>query len=267
MPFGKRKTPPGQPNPPSERPTAQSAPPSPSAAMAEPPEFPGARRVTPDVIEFGDGEPTADGATRITSFLNQEYRGQGWETILSAAGALAGFAAQQALWEGLVRPGKASAEQLFMRVTTKSGETFFFGDLLNKVLASMTPGELSVWRLVAAGAALSGAKVPSLQPLFERATETAGTLEFGTPAYLTKLQLKEPPWQALRHWPRIKTILVTAGKEPLHWPLEIAAAAQKLIEERDQEMAADIAALIVMEAAIPMSKIDPRTVPGGTMVD
>ena len=119
--------------------------------MTEPPEFPGARRVTPDVIEFGDGQSTADGATRIVSYLNDAYRGQGSETLLSAAGALAGFAAQQALWEALVRPGKVSAEKLFMRVTTTSGETFFFGDFLNKVVGSTQAGELSIWRLVAAG--------------------------------------------------------------------------------------------------------------------
>jgi hypothetical protein len=265
MPFGKRQVPPGHTNPP-KRPVGQPAPQS-HAAMAEPPEFAGARRITADVIEFGDGQSTADGATRIASFLSAEYSGQSSETILSAAGALAGFAAQQALWEALVRPGKVSAEKLFMRVETKSGETFFFGDFLNKVLASTKTGELSVWRLVAPVAALSGAKVPSLQPLFEHATEKAGTPEFGTPAYLTKLQLKEPPRQALRHWPRIKSILVTAGKEPLHWPLEIAVAAQRLIETRDQELPSDIAALIVMEAAVPMSKIDPRTVPGGNIVD
>jgi hypothetical protein len=236
--------------------------------MAEPPEFPGARRVTPNLIEFGDGEPTSsDGATRIVNFLTDAYRDQGSETILSAAGALGGFAAQQALWEALVRTGKVSAEKLFMRVTTKSGETFFFGDFLNKVVASTQTGELSIWRLVAAGAALSGARVPPLEPLFEHAAATVGSPEFGTPALLKKLQLKEPPREALRHWPQIKTILTTAGKEPFHWPLEIAVAAQKLIEARDHEMPPDIAALIVMEAAIPMSKVDPRTVPGGTMVN
>jgi hypothetical protein len=263
MPFGKRQVPPGHANPP-PGPTAAAR--SAAAAMAEPPEFPSARRVTPNLIEFGDGESTtADGATRIVNFLTDAYCDQGSETLLSAAGALAGFAAQQALWEALVRPGKVSAEKLFMRVTTKSGETFFFGDFLNKVLASTQTGELSIWRLVAAGAALSGARVPSLEPLFEHAAATIGSPEFGTPAFLKKLQLKEPPREALRHWPQIKTILVTAGKEPFHWPLEIAVATQKLIEARDHEMPPDIAALIVMEAAIPMSKVDPRTVPGGTM--
>lgn len=272
MAFGKRLVPPGAPHAPPGQPAAppapRAAPKSPAAAMAEPPEFPGSRRLTPDLLEFGDGKQAADGVARIVSFLTDAYRDvPGPETILSAAGALAGFAAQEALWEGIVRPGKMPVQQVFMRVETKSGQTFFFGDFLNRIVASTQKGDLSIWRLVAAGIALTGAKVPSLEPLFARAAETAGSPEFGTPAYLQNLQVKEPPRQALHHWPRIKTILVTAGKEPLHWPLEIAVAAQKLIEARDHEVPPDIAALIVMEAAIPMSKVDPRTVPGGTMVE
>ena len=49
MPFGKRRVPPGHANPPPEPRAAQPVSPSPSAAMAKPPEFPGARRVTPDI--------------------------------------------------------------------------------------------------------------------------------------------------------------------------------------------------------------------------
>ena len=71
---------------------------------------------------------------------------------------------------------------------------------------------------------------------------------------------------ALAHWPNVKTILITAGKQPLHWPLETAVAAQKLIQWAKDTVRPEVAASIVMEAAIPMSKVDPRTVPGGTMV-
>ena len=129
MAFGKRPGPlPGPQTPPPAPPSAPAA--------AEAPEFPGARQVAPDLIAFGNGEP-ADGVARLVGYLSDAYRderGVHAETILSAAGALAGFAAQQALWEGVVRPRKLTAKQVFMRVTTKSGETFFFGDFLNRIL-------------------------------------------------------------------------------------------------------------------------------------
>ena len=269
MAFGKRQVPP--PGPASAPPDQPAGPPAPAAtepSLAET-EFPGARRVTPDLVEFGDGEPAADGAARIVGFLADAYRGeQSTETILSAAGALAGFAAQQALWEGLVRPGQGCCRAgLHARdddIRRDSSSATFW----NTILASTLPGELSIWRLVAAG--IAGRRRPGAAA---RAAVRASCGDGGDTGIRHARLSEEAAGSRSRRarrcaiWPRIKTILVTSGKAPIHWPLEIAVAAPETIRALDHEMPADIAALIVMEAAIPMSKIDPRTVPGGTMVD
>ena len=53
-----------------------------------------------------------------------------------------------------------------------------------------------------------------------------------------------------------------SGREAAEWPYDLAYAAQwQMLTSRDR-VALPLAARIVMEAAIPMSKIDPKTVPG-----
>jgi hypothetical protein len=52
-----------------------------------------------------------------------------------------------------------------------------------------------------------------------------------------------------------------AKTEPTLWPMNIAVAARSLIVSAQRVVPANVAAKIVMEAAVPMSRIDPATVP------
>ena len=53
-----------------------------------------------------------------------------------------------------------------------------------------------------------------------------------------------------------------SGRDPSEWPYDVAAAAQwQMLTARDA-IDLPLAARIVMEAAIPMSKVDPRTILG-----
>ena len=72
---------------------------------------------------------------------------------------------------------------------------------------------------------------------------------------------KLPRVTLVENWSRISKILRGAGRAPQDWPLDLAVAAQKLIVMGKDVLPPSLAARIVMEAAIPMSKIDPRTVP------
>lgn len=242
-------------------------------SRAEPtfePEFPNARPAGAGIISIGTGDEASDTpALRIARLLLDEYSDNSVvyaETLLSAVGALAGFAAQQAIWEGVVRPGRLPAEKAFVLVKTADGESYYFGDLLNTILASTKQGEMSIWRLVAGAAVGNGATaLPELGPLFSACAANVGGARFGVPAWATDGTLHELPRDALRHWPAVRSILEEAGKPPLHWPLEIALSAQRLIEITKARVPPDRAALIVMEAAIPMSKIDPRSVVGAAV--
>ena len=247
------------------------APPRGPAALALPPSsLPNSRRLAPSLLQIANGEDdSTGGAARIVRFLLETYDDGSVnpETVLCAAGALAGFAAQEAIWEGFVRTGQMEAAHALARVE-KAGETYFFSDLLNTILSSTKEGHLSVWGFVAGAAMSLGAPtLPPLAPMFEHCAGTIGTPAFGLPVLPSHVRLKELPRQALRHWPQIKSILLSVGVQPLQWPLEIGVAAQKIIILTKDMLPPDFGALVVMQAAIPMSKVDPRTVPGGTMIE
>ena len=51
-------------------------------------------------------------------------------------------------------------------------------------------------------------------------------------------------------------------RDPVYWPYDLAWAAQRQMVASRHRLALSTAAAIVMEAAIPMSRIDPASVPG-----
>ena len=191
------------------------------------------------------------------------------ETVLCALGALAGYAAQQAIREAVVKPGKLTIDQAFVVIETRSGDVFFFGDLLNAVIVSKDGGQVgsrdkghaSIWKIVSDGGYEAGARnLPDVTDMIKHCAATVGKEEFGIPriphAHMPDLLPREA---VRRFWPAARRRL--AGSEPMSWPLHLALAAHKLIVELKHELRPDIAVQIVMEAAVPMSKIDPMTLP------
>jgi hypothetical protein len=176
-------------------------------------------------------------------------------------GALAGYAAQQALWEGMVKPGKLAIQEAFKVVETSSGETYFFGESLDTMLASVEPKHLSIWKIVAGGVLSQGGEhLPDMASLFRHCEATAGTSQFGLPRLPDDHLPGVLPRIALdRYWPGARLLLALA--EPLSWPLHMANAAQKLMQAMKGAISPDLAVKIVMEAAVPMSRVDPTTVP------
>ncbi len=258
--FGRRTTPVGS--------NAGSAAP----VAAQPKEIP-AERVSSPQPRFHQPEPPAaaigepalgDIPTRIADWLMRELkdeRGIHCETILTAIGALAGYAAQQALWEGMVKPGKLAIREAFTVVETSSGATYFFGDALDALIVSMEPKHLSIWKIVAGGALAGGGDhLPEMGNLLRHCAATVGTPGFGLPRLPDDHLPSIMPRAALdRFWPGARLFLTLA--EPLHWPIHMAHAAQKLMQMMKGSIAPDLAVRIIMEAAVPMSRVDPATVP------
>ena len=210
------------------------------------------------------GPLLGDIPARIADWLMRELkdqRGVHCETMLTVVGALAGFAAQQALWEGMVKPGKLAISQAFQVVDTLSGATYFFGDPLDTILVSMEPKQLSIWKIVAGGTlAQGGEHLPDIGNLLRHCAASAGTAQFGLPRLPDGHLPAILPRAALeRFWPGARLLLGLA--EPVTWPLHMAYAAQKLMQAMKGSIAPDLAVRIVMEAAVPMSRVDPTTVP------
>ena len=121
----------------------------------------GERPAGPGLVEIGgvrdpkSAEPATAGPARaaIVQYLLAAYkddRGIHVETVLSAAGALAGFAAQMAIRKGMAPASGIPVEKLLINVGGKDGRRYFFGDTLNMIVATQEQGKLSIWRFVAA---------------------------------------------------------------------------------------------------------------------
>lgn len=210
-------------------------------------------------------------------------RGVHIETLMTAVGALAGFSAQHAIRETVVKSGKLpehggkdAKAGAFIVATTKSGETFYFGDLLNSYLVlhdtTYGPGRFTLFAFTAK--AVEDAKrqplgQPEIAAIFKHAGATAGAPEFGIPRLPERHKPKLLPREALnRFWPATMQILSrtsAAGSKgeslsPQHWPAVIGIVAQRFIEQSKDVLDPAMSMRIIFEAAIPMSKVDPRTV-------
>lgn len=235
------------------------------------PEFPNARPLGNGVFTAGNGGSDAGAPFhQITDLIVDASKANGVfqpETALSAVGAIAGFGAQQAICEGPIHEGKMTPAEAFLKVDTRDGQSFFAGEFLSIIIASMEHGHLSIWRMVAGTSLTCGAtSLPDLKPLFAASAGTVGSPAFGKPQWAGANVLLELPRDALRHWPAVRSILKAANVPALHWPLEIARAAQALIAASQSTVPPEKAALIVMEAAINMSKVDPRFVAGAVAI-
>ena len=195
------------------------------------------------------------------------------EAVLCALGALAGYAAQQAIRETLVKTGKLTLDQAFAVIETRSGEVFFFGELLNAVIVGKdgarnfssgngtAGGHASIWKIVSDGGRDAGAiNLPDVTDIIKNCAATVGRDEFGIPRVADAHMPNILPREAVsRFWPAARRKL--AAKDPMSWPLHLAMAARSLIVSLKHAVRPDIAVQIVMEAAVPMSKIDPVSLP------
>ena len=220
-------------------------------------------------------------------------RGVHAETLLVSIGAIAGFAAQCAVDERIKKrdvpgattdmPGPELSKLLHDRglavlVTAKSGETYQFGDLINGYLVKQaTTVNYHLFGILAAAAAQSGVKyneLPDPIPMFRHASQTVGTPDYGILHPPAGLQPAFTPREALeRFWPQVKFIFertdgqgVVEGAKgksvrPEYWPLIAALVARQFLLMAKDTIDPRVGVGLIMESAIVMSKINPKTVP------
>jgi len=179
-------------------------------------------------------------------------------SILNALGACAGFAAQVAVWHELVLPAKRNPGDFLVYLTTKSHETFFFGEAINQFLFSATRDRVSFLSLAAA--TLSNAsELLDIRELTGHVARSVGQESFGRPRVPPSVDLPELPRIALtRTWGKATRIL--QGHRHAEWPALLGAAAYNIVNSNRRFLAPPVAFKILLEAAVPMSKLDPATV-------
>jgi hypothetical protein len=187
------------------------------------------------------------------------------ETLLIEIGALAGFAVQISIRKSVIERQKLAPETILVEVATKNDEVYYFSDLLNWMLFENTEQPpYSVWAyVVAAVPAELHLLLPDISEIVSNVARSIGTNRFGVPRLPREHMPHKLPRAALEeHWRSIRAELEASARDPSQWPYDVAAAAQwQMLTARDA-IEPPLAARIVMEAAIPMSKVDPRTIVG-----
>jgi hypothetical protein len=212
-----------------------------------------------------EGEPAA--ATEIFKRLLAAYDKDGTTNVaavLCAAGALGGFAAQQAVWKTCVEPGGRNPGDFLVKATTKLGETLYFGEPVVMFLQATGADTFSFYSFVA-GAVPDATRLPDLREIYKRVAADAGTPQFWI------LRVPTPPGgfpiapQLLNdHWAWVQEVLIRHGNKPAEWPAILGFAGHRAIRGAANPDAAPLFCRVIMETAILASKIDPRMVVGAT---
>jgi hypothetical protein len=215
-----------------------------------------------------DPEREIFGRTIASVLMAAEIRRSGKihpQTVLTQIGALAGFAAQMAIRKAIIAPQNLDIAEILPSVVTKNGERYYFSDTLNwTVFENTATPPYSVWAYVRdiVPEGEQGA-LPDVAEMLGYAARTIGTNRFGVPRLPAEHMPQMMPRAALaQHWQAVQREFEASARHPSEWPFDLAYAAQwQMATSRDRVPLA-LAARIVMEAAIPMSKIEPATVPG-----
>jgi hypothetical protein len=184
----------------------------------------------------------------------KDERGVHVESLLCILGALAGYACQanlraQALSRGM--PETAA----FQTVEARDGKKYFFGDPLNDALAG---SKYSVWGLAAGAAQNAGAKgLPDINEMFQHTSSVLGGPKFGVPRLPEGHATGDSPVNYLKAlWPAVFPMVKLFCPNPVDWPILFSLAIQEVILMGKATIAPELSLTIVMESAIPMSKID-----------
>jgi hypothetical protein len=174
-------------------------------------------------------------------------------SLLCALGAVAGHACQASVRAQSIAAGK-SGDAPFVLIEGEDGRSYLSGNAMNGPLAEH---KMSVWNLAAGAAQLHGTQaLPDLEEIFAYNASVVGTQKFGLPRLPPDQPLSGMPIEfAKRLWPVVQITVVKHTANPKLWPIAAALAVQEAIAVTKEIISPAIALRIVMESAIPVSKI------------
>lgn len=225
------------------------------------------KEITPEEIFFENLEKLRKGDPLIGAKIGAKYifnrmldgmkdeKGVHIQSLLCALGSLAGYSCQASIRSEFIEKNGLEEKEVFNVVKCNDGSTYYFGDNINKPLAD---GEHSVWSLTAGVAAHLGLKeFIDLGDIFKYVARTVGSSEFGIPRVTEHDRAGDTPINYVKGlWtvflPMIKKYCAT----PNEWPILFGLAVQETMLFGKDVIDSKTALSIVMESAVPMSKID-----------
>lgn len=176
------------------------------------------------------------------------------ESLLCALGALSGYSCQAAV-RAQAHILKIPEDAAFQILETSDGKQYFFGELLNH---AMVVAEHSVWSLAAGAAQGAGVtELPDLEEIFKYNVSVLGSKQFGIPRIPADHMAAVLPLDYLQTlWPVIFPTVTKYCPNPVQWYVLYGLAVQIAITEGKNVIDPSLALKIIMETAIPMSKVD-----------
>jgi hypothetical protein len=173
-------------------------------------------------------------------------------SLLCALGAVAGYACQASIRAQSVAAGK-EPDASFRVIQGEDGKSYLSGNALNRALAEE---RMSLWNLATAAARHHGARsLPNLEEILEHNDSVVGTPKFGLPRLSPEHAVSGSPLEfATRLWPAVDGAIRLTG-DPRLWPIAAGLAVQEAIAATRDIVAPEVAVRIVMESAIPVSRI------------
>ena len=177
------------------------------------------------------------------------------ETLLGIVGSLAGYSCQASLRAECIQSQGLAENQVFVIMTGADGRKYYFGDRLNKPLAEC---QYSVWGLSAGAAQDLGAKdLIAIDEVFAHVAGTVGSDLFGIPRIPENHKPSDLPANYVKFiWSKFLPIVKQYCASPAEWPILFGLAAQEALGMGKNVIDPALALAIVMECAIPMSKVD-----------
>jgi len=201
------------------------------------------------------------GANEILNSLLEtmkDDKGVHSESLLCALGSLGGYAAQASIRAQNLAKGLPETTSLHC-VECTDGSKFYLGDSLNSALAG---GQYSVLSLAAAAAeslgmtGMSENYVPMIEELLDHTMSTMGGQDFGIPRLPQQHMPASNPIEYAKLWPVIHSKIYLFCPDPSHWPVLFGIAIQNAMDMAKNAIVPSVAIKIIMESAVPMSKID-----------
>jgi hypothetical protein len=191
-------------------------------------------------------------ADRLLETINMG-RGIHVESLMCAAGALAGYSCQAAIRAKNIGDGLDEITGLTVTEAI-DGNLYFFGDRLNTLLAE---DESSVLNIAARAAQAYGCKgIPDISEIFMHVAKSVGTNTFGIPRLPEGHPVQALPRTYLEWlWPKFSPAVERFCPNPDQWPLLFGLLLQNLLLHTKDVLAPRIALQVIMESAIPMSKV------------
>jgi len=180
------------------------------------------------------------------------------EIALASIGAYAGYICQASIRKEMIEGRGMAEHSAFAVFTAPNGQTYFFGDLLNKVLAE---AELSIWGMATDAVTQLGAPITvDVAEIFKYVTATVGTDRFGIPRIPAGHSIGVTPILSYaQNWQIWQPLLDQYCTSPTQWALMLGYAIHEVILHSNGLIDPNVSLRIVMECAIPMSKIDLTT--------